>query len=169
LTVIPATGAPAQLNGWLIYAHPLFLDQLEVLITEVEKLRRKDPQGYGSKNASKRLAAITRLMAQDIPRDPASKDFQQGSTLGPEHRYWRRAKFFQQYRLFFRFHARSRVIVLGWVNDTDTKRAYDSKRDAYRIFQLMLARGQPPDGWDDLLKEAQEASDRLQQLNDRLD
>ena len=149
-----AAGAPVAINGWRVYAHPLVLDQLEALITEVDKLRRKDPQGYGSKNASKRLAAIARLMLQDIPREPGGKAFQQGSTLGPEHRHWRRARFFQQYRLFFRFHARSRVIVLGWVNDTDTKRAYGSKSDASRVFQAMVASGHPPDDW-------QQLSDRL--------
>ena len=156
-----------EINGWRLYAHPLFLDQLEALIQEVDKLRRKDPQGYGSKNASKRLAAIARLMLLDIPRDPSGKAFQQGSTLGPEHRHWRRAKFFQQYRLFFRFHTRSRLIVLGWVNDTDTKRAYGSKSDAYRVFQDMLASGHPPDDWDQLLQEAAQATRRWQQLSER--
>jgi toxin YhaV len=156
------------INGWTIYAHPLFLDQLDALIVEVEALRAKDPQGYGSKNASKRLAAITRLMLQDIPQDPSRKEVQQGSTHGAAHRHWRRAKFFQQYRLFFRFHTRSRLIVLGWVNDTDTKRAYGSKSDAYRVFQSMLASGHPPDDWDQLLQEATQASERLQQLRHRL-
>ncbi len=52
----------------------MFLDQLEVLITEVETLRRKDPQGYGSKNASKRLAAIARLMLHDIPPETPAPD-----------------------------------------------------------------------------------------------
>lgn len=65
-----------------------------------------------------------RLILNDIPQDPGRKEYRQGSTLGPEHRHWHRAKFFQQYRLFFRFHNRSKVIVLGWVNDTATKRAY---------------------------------------------
>lgn len=134
-----------MINGWSLYAHPLFLDQLGALITEVEALRRKDPQGYGSRNASKRLAAIARLMLQDIPQDPNRKQYQQGSTFGAEHRHWRRAKFFQQYRLFFHFHTPSRLIVLGWVNDTGTKRAYGSKTDAYRVFQSMLASGHPPD------------------------
>ncbi|MFM9088971.1 MAG: type II toxin-antitoxin system YhaV family toxin [Cyanobium sp.] len=160
--------APLQINGWRLYAHPLFLDQLNALINEVETLRRKDPQGYRSKNSSKRLAAIARLMLHDIPQDPARREFQQGTTLGAAHRHWRRAKFFQQYRLFFRFHARSRLIVLGWVNDTDTKRAYGSKSDAYRVFQAMLCKGQPPNDWDQLLQEAEQVSDRLQQLNDRL-
>ena len=159
---------PLQINGWRIYAHPLFLDQLNALINEVETLRRKDPQGYRSKNSSKRLAAIARLMLHDIPQDPARREFQQGTSLGPAHRHWRRAQFFQQYRLFFRFHARSRLIVLGWVNDTDTKRAYGSTSDAYRVFQAMLSRGQPPNDWDQLLQEAEQVTGRLQQLNDRL-
>ena len=85
-----ADRSPLEINGWRIFAHPLFLDQLEALITQVDKLRHKDAQGYGSKNASKRLAAIARLMLRDIPRDPCSKEFQQGSTLGPDHRHWRR-------------------------------------------------------------------------------
>ena len=162
------SGTPVMINGWTLYAHPLFLDQLEALITEVEALRAKDPNGYSSKNASKRLAAIARLMLQDIPQDPIRKEYQQGSTLGDAHRHWRRAKFFQQYRLFFRFHSRSRLLVLGWVNDTDTKRAYGSKSDAYRVFQSMLASGHPPNDWDALLKEAGQATQRLSQLANQL-
>jgi toxin YhaV len=139
-----AAASPVVINGWTIYAHPWFLDQLEAWIAEVDSLRAKDPKGYGSKNASKRLAAITVLMLQDIPQEPCGKAHQQGSTLGAAHRHWRRAKFFQQVRLFFRFHTRSQLIVLGWVNDTCTKRAYGSKTDAYRVFQSMLASGHPP-------------------------
>ena len=159
-----AAPAAVVINGWRVFAHPLFLDQLEALIADVEALRRKDPKGYGSKAASKHLAAITRLMLHDIPQDPSRKEFQQGSTLGAEHRHWRRAKFFQQFRLFFRFHSRSKVIVLGWVNDQETKRAYGSRSDAYRVFQAMLASGHPPNDWDSLLQEAAGATGRFQQL-----
>jgi toxin YhaV len=167
--VTPAADpSPLRINGWLVYAHPLFLDQLEGLITSVEKLRHKDPRRYASKNDSKRLAAIARLMLRDIPRDPGGREFQQGSTLGPEHRHWRRAKFFQQYRLFFRFHSGSRVIVLGWVNDDHTRRAYGSKNDAYRVFQAMLASGNPPDDWEDLLRQAGQANQRWHQLTNQL-
>jgi len=160
--------AAVEINGWRVYAHPLFLDQLEALITEVEALRRKDPQGYGSKAASKHLAAITKLMLHDIPLEPSRKEFQQGSTLGNDYRHWRRAKFFQQYRLFFRFHSRSKVIVLGWVNDQQSKRAYGSKSDAYRVFQAMLASGHPPDDWEELLKEAMQGNGRIQQISEQL-
>jgi toxin YhaV len=34
-----------------------------------------------------------------------------------------------QYRLFFRYHAPSKVIVFAWINDQDTKRADDSSDD----------------------------------------
>jgi len=110
--------------------------------------------GYANKNATKRLAAITRLAFDVIPQDPTQPEYRQGHTLGDKHKHWFRARFFQQYRLFFRYHAPSKVIVLAWVNDEDTKRAYDSVDDAYRVFRKMLASGRPPDDWDQLLKES---------------
>lgn len=48
------------------------------------------------------------------------------------------------------------------VNDEDTKRAYESSDDAYRVFRKMLGSGHPPDDWDQLLKEAKPAVERLQ-------
>lgn len=153
---------PFVVHGWTIFAHPLFLDQIESLIREVEALRQKDSSGYIKKNASKRLAAIAKLAFDVIPQDPAKPEYRQGNTLGEDHKHWFRAKFFQQYRLFFRYHASSKVIVLAWVNDEDTKRAYESSDDAYRIFRKMLSNGHPPDDWDLLLKEARSAAGRLQ-------
>lgn len=148
------------INGWTIHAHPLFVGQLDDLIKEVDRLREKsckqgNSDGYLKKNASKRLAAIKKLTLEVIPGDPAHADFRQGLTLGPEHRHWRRAKFFQQYRLFFRFHQDSKVIVLAWVNDQTNKRAFGKKSDAYHVFQGMLRRGCPPNDWDDLVAEAE--------------
>lgn len=145
---------PLVIHGWAVFAHPLFVDQLESLNRQVEALRKKDPIGYVKKNATKRLTAISKLAFDEIPRDPARPEFRQGGTLGDVHKHWFRAKFFQQYRLFFRFHAASKVIVLAWVNDEDTKRAYESHDDAYRVFKKMLASGHPPSDWGQLLAEA---------------
>lgn len=153
---------PVAIHGWTIFAHPLFLAQLEALARQVEALKQKDPGGYGKKNASKRLAAITRLAFDVIPQDPARPEYRQGNTLGEDHKHWFRAKFFQQYRLFFRYHASSKVIVFAWVNDEDTKRAYESGDDAYRVFRKMLEGGQPPGDWSQLLAEAHAESQRLQ-------
>lgn len=58
--------------------------------------------------------------------------------MGDDHKHWLRAKFFQQYQLFFRYHAPSQLIVFAWVNDEDCKRAYGSSDDAYRVFRKCL-------------------------------
>lgn len=146
---------PAVVNGWTLYAHPLFIEQYLNLKSQVEALREKDPENYTKKNAAKRLAAIQRLTFELIPHDPTHADFRQGNTLGEDNKHWFRAKFFQQYRLFFRYHLESKVIVNAWVNDEKNKRAYGSKTDAYRIFEKMVKSGHPPKEWDDLLKAAQ--------------
>jgi toxin YhaV len=151
-------------NGWTVFAHPLFLAQLEAITRQVEGLKQKDPAGFTRKNATKRLAAIAKLAFEVIPQDPSRADYRQGSTLGEDHKHWFRAKFFGQYRLFFRYHAPSKVVVYAWVNDEDTKRAYKSSNDAYRVFRKMLESGHPPDDWNQLLAEARAEGLRLQQL-----
>lgn len=150
----PFSVAPKVVNGWTIFAHPLFLDQVESLAKQVEALKEKDPAGYVKRNASKRLAAINTLAFEVIPQDPSRTEYRQGGTLGDERKHWFRAKFFQQYRLFFRYHAQSKIIVYAWVNDEGTKRAYGSGDDAYRVFRKMLQGGHPPDDWGALLSEA---------------
>ena len=149
----PAPSGPLVVNGWTLFAHPLFLGQLGALEREVARLRRKNPRAYRNKNATKRLAAILKLALEVIPADPSRPEYRQGNTLGEDHRHWFRAKFFQQYRLFFRYHAASCVIVYAWVNDDATKRAYESGSDAYRVFRRMLESGDPPDDWDALLRQ----------------
>lgn len=155
---------PLVVNGWTLFAHPVFLDQLEALTAQVEALKRKDPAGYAKKNITKRLAAIAKLAFDVIPQDPARPEYRQGDTLGDEHKHWFRARFFQQYRLFFRFHAQAKVIVYAWVNDENTKRAYESADDAYRVFRRMLDIGRPPTDWGQLLLEARAESERLGRL-----
>jgi toxin YhaV len=160
-----AARAPALVvHGWTVFAHPLFLAQIEVLAQQVEAFRQKDPGGYANKNASKRLAAIVKLAFDVIPQDPARPEYRQGATLGDDHKHWLRAKFFQQYRLFFRCHAASKLIVFAWVNDEDSKRAYGSSDDAYRVFRKMLEGGHPPDDWNQLLAKAQAEGQRLQRF-----
>ncbi|WPB58248.1 type II toxin-antitoxin system YhaV family toxin [Xylophilus sp. GOD-11R] len=157
-------GEPLVVNGWTLFAHPIFLEQLEALTAQVEALERKDPVGYTGKNASKRLAAIAKLAFEVIPQEPTRPEYRQGSTLGDENKHWFRAKFFQQYRLFFRFHASAKVIVFAWVNDKDTKRAYERADDAYRVFRRMLDNGRPPSDWEKLLAEARAEGKRLGRL-----
>ena len=151
------------INGWCLLAHSLFLDQYENLMTEVETIRKSNPEHYKEKNSTKRLAAITKLIFEKIPQDPTLSEYRQGATLGDEYKHWFRAKFFQQYRLFFRYHLESKIIVYEWVNDENTKRAYNNKSDAYNVFKKMLNKGHPPDDWDELLKEANSEGKRFVQ------
>lgn len=152
------------INGWKIFGHSLFLEQVEELIAQVEFLHRKDPVNYTKKNAAKRLAAIEKLSFEIIPQDPTLADYRQGTTLGKKHKHWFRAKFFQQYRLFFRYHLESKIIVFVWVNDEGTKRTYKSKADAYRVFKKMLNSGHPPDDWDKLLEQSKSEAARLKKV-----
>jgi toxin YhaV len=148
-------------NGWTLYAHPAFLEQLTTLTQHVVVLKQKDPENYRQKKAAKRLAAIKDLILEIIPGDPMRADYRQGDTLGEQNKHWFRTKFFQQYRLFFRFNEEHKVIVFCWVNDDETKRAYDSKTDAYKVFAKMLASGHPPDDWDTLLSEASAVTEQF--------
>jgi toxin YhaV len=145
-------------NGWTLVAHPCFSEQMESLAREVKALKAKYPTTYQNKNVTKRLAAVSKLAFEVIPQDPLRPEYRQGVTLGDGRKHWFRAKFFQQYRLFFRCHESSKTIVYAWVNDETTKRAYESKQDAYRVFKKMLDAGHPPDEWDELLREATEVS-----------
>lgn len=152
---------PLVINGWRIFAHPIFLNQFEELLNQVEQLRQNHPEDYKQKNVTKGLAAISKLTFEIIPQDPTRSDYRQGNTLGSNYKHWFRAKFFQQYRLFFRYHQESKIIVFAWVNDENSKRAYDSKTDAYLVFRKMLGTGHPPNNWNDLLNEAKAETERL--------
>ena len=155
---------PLVINGWNIFGHSLFLNQVEALIKQVDSLRQKIPINYKKKNATKRLAAILKIAFEIIPQDPTLPEYRQGTTLGDAHKHWFRVKFFQQYRLFFRYHLESKVIVYAWVNNESTKRAYNSKTDAYRTFKKMLNSGHPPNNWDQLIQEAKIEATRLKKM-----
>lgn len=74
----PGKPMPLVVHGWTIFAHPLFLAQIEVLIQQVEAHKQKDPVGFVKKNASKRLAAITKLAFDIILQDPARPGIAKG-------------------------------------------------------------------------------------------
>lgn len=152
---------PFVVHGWTVFAHPLFLDQLDALLEEVEKAKTRHGDGYRKKNAAKCLAAVAALAFDIIPQDPERPEYRQGDTLGSDRNRWMRAKSFQQYRLFFRFRKAERIILYAWLNDENTLRAYDSKTDAYAVFRKMLDRKRPPEGWEKLKAECMTAADRL--------
>ena len=145
----------AVVNGWSLFAHPLFLDQVEKLATAVETARLKDPGGYRQTANAKLLAALRRLMFETIPQDPTRAEYRQGGTLGKGRKHWFRARFGgQRFRLFFRYDSTAKVIIYAWVNDRETLRTYGARSDAYAVFRGMLDKGDPPEDWGRLLAAA---------------
>ena len=140
-------------NGWTLYTHLLFADQIEKLTAAVEKSREKNPKGYTSTANAKLLAAMRKLMFEIIPVDPARPEFRQGGTLGPSCKHWFRAKFGGgRFRLFFRYSSSAKIIIYTWVNDENCLRTYGSKSDTYVVFKAMLDKGNQPKDWDELIK-----------------
>jgi toxin YhaV len=148
-------------NGWQLFGHPLFLDQLEKLMTAAERARAKDPRRWRKSASAKLLAALRQLVFETIPQDPTRSEYRQGGTLGDARKHWFRAKFGAgRFRLFFRYSTSAKVIIYAWVNDENTLRTYGSKSDAYAVFRKMLDKGNPPDEWAALLAAASEADAR---------
>lgn len=146
-------------NGWRLFVHPLFAQQLERLPSQVEALAAKDPETYRSQPATKLLATIRRYILEIIPNNPNAAEFRQGNTLGSDNRHWFRAKFHDRYRLFYRFSSQDKVIIYAWVNDEDSLRKAGSRTDPYSVFRNMLASGDPPRDMAQLMASKEIASD----------
>lgn len=152
-------------NGWLILAHPLLIEQIGKLVAAGEKARQRNPQTFGQDANVKLLVALRHLIWEKIPADPAAAEYRQGNTLGEGRKHWFRAKFGnQRFRLFFRYSSAARTIIFAWVNDEKTLRTYGARTDAYAVFRRMLADGHPPDDWDALMRAAIPARAALESL-----
>ena len=145
---------PETINGWTLLFHPAFQARFDHLTAEVTALKTSNPEAWKGHGKTKLLERIRRIVFEEIPAAPDAPEFQQGNTLGETNRRWRRAKFLQRFRLFFRFDSASKVIIIGWVNDENTLRKEGSKTDPYTVFARQLARGDPPNDWPDLLAMA---------------
>ena len=140
-----------QRHGWVLLFHECIVEQLQKLHAAVERAQRSDPKGFGGNANVKLFRALSQLILETVPSDPARDEYRQGNTLGPAHRHWRRAKIGRRFRLFFRYDSKSKTIVFAWVNDEQTLRAAGSKSDPYAVFEKMLERGNPPDNWTSLV------------------
>lgn len=140
-----------QRHGWTLLFHQGVVTQLGKLQAAAVRAEQNDPQGYESNANVKLLRALSQLILEVVPADPARDEYRQGNTLGTAYRHWRRAKIGRRFRLFFRYDSRSRVIVFAWVDDEQTLRSAGSRSDPYAVFEKMLGRGNPPDDWDALI------------------
>src|ERR1700730_14975747 len=149
-------------NGWTLFQHGLFAEQLDTLITKVEALAAKEPETYRSHPATKLLATIQDYILKQIPGDPSSPEFRQGNTLGKDNRHWFRAKFHGRYRLFYRFATKEKVIIYAWLNDEKALRKAGSKTDPYFVFRGMLEAGDPPGSIADMLQRSKDLKSKAE-------
>jgi toxin YhaV len=141
-------------HTWLLYQHAAFKEQLQRLINEVEKI--KDKALRDSHPKAKILKHISKLIEEEIPANPNDPRYLLGNTLGRNYRHWRRAKFLQRFRLFFRFSEKEKIIIYAWINDENSLRKVGARTDPYAIFLKRLRQGNPPDSWVDLIKQRQD-------------
>lgn len=131
---------------------------MDALASEVEALRSADhTDDWKTHDKTKLLARVVKVIFEEVPAEPDHAKFEQGNTLGPGHRGWRRAKFYGRFRLFFRFDKRSKIIVYAWVNDENTLRKAGGRTDPYHVFRVMLESGNPPSHWKELLEACRRA------------
>jgi len=140
-----------QRHGWTLLFHDCVIEQMQKLYAAAQRAEQNDPIGFASNANVKLFRALSQLMLEVVPGEPARDEYRQGNTLGPEYRHWRRAKIGRRFRLFFRYDSRAKVIVYAWFNDEQTLRSSGSKSDPYAVFEKMLGRGNPPDDWDALV------------------
>ena len=151
-----------QRHGWTLLFHDCVIEQLQRLYTAAQRAEQNDPIGFASNANVKLFRALSQLMLEVVPGEPARDEYRQGNTLGPEYRHWRRAKIGRRFRLFFRYDSRAKVIVYAWVNDEQTLRSSGSKSDPYAVFEKMLGRGNPPDDWDALVTASRQNWSKLE-------
>jgi len=140
-----------QRHGWVLLFHECIVEQLQKLHAADGRAERNDPKGFERNANVKLFRALSQLILETVPSDPARDEYRQGNTLGPAYRHWRRAKVGRRFRLFFRYDSKAKTIVFAWVNDEQTLRSAGSKSDPYAMFEKMLERGNPPDDWDSLV------------------
>lgn len=140
-----------QRHGWSLLFHDCLVEQLQKLRAASDRAEAADPSGFSLNANVKLFRALSQLIFETVPSDPAREEYRQGNTMGTNYRHWRRAKIGRRFRLFFRYDSKAKVIVFAWVNDEHTLRSAGSQSDPYAVFQKMLDRGNPPDDWAALL------------------
>lgn len=150
-----------EVNGWKLFQHPLFAQQLDELEGNVRELAKRDPERFSERAATKLLSTINELIYEAIPRNPGAGEFRQGNTLGPNNRHWFRAKFHRRFRLFFRFASKEKVIVYACLNDEQSLRKAGAKTDPYVIFRALLERGDPARSIEELLRRSSPLEKKL--------
>lgn len=103
-----------QRHGWSLLFHNCLIEQLQKLKAASDRAEASDPQGFEANANVKLYRALSQLIFEIVPGDPAREEYRQGNTMGADYRHWRRAKIGRRFRLFFRYDSKVKVIVFAW-------------------------------------------------------
>jgi toxin YhaV len=151
---------PMLCQGWRIYFHPLFFQQWQDLIKQVEHLKLKlEGDRFLKHPEVKLLKAINVGIREKIPLDPMAAYFR---LQGPLRQFNRLKKMGlpPRYRLFFRVFPQEKAIIILWLGFP--RKAGDQK-DCYRVFEKMLKNNQFSPTMEELLnlRNSEPSSDQI--------
>ncbi|MFB1011554.1 MAG: type II toxin-antitoxin system YhaV family toxin, partial [Thiopseudomonas sp.] len=69
-----------QRHGWTLLFHDCLIEQLQRLHTATRRAQENDPQGFESNANVKLFRAMSQLILDVVPDDPARDEFRQGNT-----------------------------------------------------------------------------------------
>ena len=71
-----------QRHGWVLLFHGCIVDQLQRLQAAAARAERNDPKGFERNANVKLFRALSQLILETIPSNPARDEYRQGNTLG---------------------------------------------------------------------------------------
>ncbi|BAQ60909.1 hypothetical protein GM3708_1315 [Geminocystis sp. NIES-3708] len=139
---------PIQINGYLIYFHPLFYQQWLELVNRVKYLKEKlEPENFVTHPEVKLLKALDQGIKDKISNDPFASYF---VLKKPLQKYSRLKKMGlpSRYRLFFRVFKEANTIIILWLG---FPRKEGDKKDCYNVFSKMVINGNFPEDMSSFL------------------
>lgn len=153
-----------EINGWSLFAHAIFIDDVYALLDEVEALVQADVHAAVGSPSYALLKCVMTSVKVRVPANPGHRDFLLGNTLGRGNRHWHRVKkgMPNRYRLFFQYQSTSpKSVTYAWFNDGDTLRKAGSKTDCYAVFKRHVATGRIPSDYATLKAASAELPDNF--------
>jgi toxin YhaV len=128
-------------NESRIRFHAAFELVLDELVAVVVKEKQREPENYKKSPQTKLLAAIYRMIKNEIPADPQHASYYQGETDAYAYSNWKRAKPTNSNRLFFKCvnenleSSEEKTIIYAWLNSEISLSKFKNHMEAYRAFR----------------------------------
>lgn len=126
-------------NKYLLKYHLFYCQRIAKLKEQVKELRSKLSNEEFKQHAVVKLAYRIREADREIiPQDPDRPEYHLRGDLKKYRRY---KQGLQRYRLFFCFSLHARIILYLYLNDEKHLRKTGDKKDPYKEFKKLVAKG----------------------------